>query len=96
MSFHPCPCCRLPTLEEATGDTCPLCFWEDAAGANEGYSLAEARVNFTAHGHMFRAEDPQAPRIGKKRERLLTLARTTPFDAGAYRAWLDDWNDWAC
>lgn len=96
MSFFTCPCCGLPTLEEAMGDTCPLCLWEDAEGANEGYALAEARANYAAYGHMFRGDDPQAPPASKMRERLHAIASRTPFDAMAYRAWLDDWNDWAC
>lgn len=96
MTFHTCPCCDLPTLEDALGDTCPLCFWEDTDGANAPYTLAEAQANVAAHGHMFRADDAHAPRDGKMRARLLAIAGPTPFDQAAYRAWLDDWNDWGC
>lgn len=96
MSFHVCPCCGLPTLEAATGDTCPFCLWEHADGANMPYTLAEARANFAAHGHMFAVGDPQAPREGPLRARLVAIARTVPFDAVSYRAWRGDWSDWSC
>jgi hypothetical protein len=58
-----CPCCGLPTLPSLTAAACPVCWWEtdgqdlpdDAVrGApNRGYSLAQARANFLAHGHMY-------------------------------------------
>jgi len=96
MSFHACPCCGLPTLEDVARDTCPLCLWEDADGANAPYTLAEAQANFLAQGHMFRTDDVQAPRDGTMRTRLLAIAHATPFDHAAYRAWLDDWTDWSC
>lgn len=96
MSARACPCCGLPTLTEPTGDTCPLCLWEDADGANAPYTLAEAQENYRARGHMFRADDPLAPREGPMRARLRAIAGATPFDAVAYRAWLVDWQDWSC
>ena len=63
----PCPCCRLPTLDErAAYDICPICWWEDdgqdgdsadevRGGPNGRYSLSAARANFEHHSHMYDA-----------------------------------------
>jgi hypothetical protein len=96
MSVHACPCCRVPTLEAAAGDSCPLCFWQDVEGANTPYSLGEAQANAAAQGHMFRLGNSPAPREGKMRERLLAIAQAKPFDPAAYCVWRDDWTDWSC
>lgn len=64
-----CVCCGYPTLEDAI---CPLCLWTDDGeadcfaptyincGANAGYSLAEARVNFHERLTMHRPDDPRS------------------------------------
>ncbi|UVC07245.1 hypothetical protein IHQ71_18745 [Rhizobium sp. TH2] len=63
--LHPCPCCKLPTLEWRNAfDVCVVCFWEDDSqddphadevwhGPNEDYSLTRARENFADHLHMY-------------------------------------------
>jgi hypothetical protein len=55
---HPCPCCRLRTLDAtAQNDVCPECGWEDdgqgdddadavRGGANGARSLTEARAMY--------------------------------------------------
>ena len=58
---YQCPCCGFYTLEEnASGEICPVCFWErDKAseeepgfegGANNGISLNQARKNYVSFG----------------------------------------------
>lgn len=55
VSRYPCPCCGYYTFHKwppgtiSSDDTCPVCFWEDAIGANR-VSLEEARRNFRAFG----------------------------------------------
>ena len=55
---QPCPCCRLPTLDERGAyDICPVCWWEDDGqddphadevwgGPNGALSLSDARAEF--------------------------------------------------
>ncbi|MGV3553557.1 CPCC family cysteine-rich protein [Rhizobium sp.] len=96
MQLLPCPCCRLPTLEQRNMfDVCVVCFWEDDGqddihadevwhGPNGDYSLARARQNFADHFHMF--DDgkgiDQVENPNAARMRLLAYIRSRPFVAG--------------
>ena len=100
--FFFCPCCGLPTLETDWFDTCMVCLWEDDGqsvadadqvnlGPNAPCSLTAARANYVERGHMYAADDRKAPPRSPLRDQLLTLAAAHPFDTGAYRIWLSDW-----
>lgn len=59
--LNQCPCCDYFTLpSEQDHEICPICFWEDEyfgveepetpSGANHGFTIREARANFSKFG----------------------------------------------
>ena len=71
LARAPCPCCGFVTLQ-APGkyEICVLCNWEDEglgeaelderSGANQGYTLRDARRNFARRLNMYGEDDPAA------------------------------------
>jgi Cysteine-rich CPCC len=95
-SMVSCPCCGFPTLSErAVFEICLICWWEDdgqtdhnadsvLGGPNSHYSLAQARRNFLAHGHMYDKGNgiDMVEKPTPARQRLLSTIRAV-IESGA-------------